>query len=103
MNKIYSEPIEKAQTLIEGLKQNREFLATQGYDLSLIDSLQYDVTEMLREAQLIAEEEERVAQHRSKCHGILERLKSDLLRGKLGIKNRFSPEEWNQYGVTDKR
>ena len=103
MNKIYSDPIQKAQLLIEGLSRNREVLASQGYDLTYIDRLQYNVDELLREGQAVAEEEERLSIHRMKCHHILDHLKEDLLAGKAGIKLRFAQEEWPNYGVVDKR
>lgn len=103
MNQIYSQPIEKAETLIKGLKNHRAFLQQKGYDTSIIEQLQHDSEVLEREAKAIAIEEAALASHRAKCHAILERLKSDLTTGKGGIKNLFDMSEWPLYGVTDRR
>ncbi len=103
MNKIYSDPIEKAQLLIEGLKKNRSYLQTKGYDLSVIERLEQACEEMTREGEAVAAEEEALSKHRAQCHRILNRLKTDLLAGKGGIKQMFEQEQWSQYGVPDKR
>ena len=103
MNKIYSDPIEKAQLLIEGLKKNRSYLETKGYDLSVIERLEKACEEMTREGEAVAIEEEALSKHRVRCHSILSGLKRDLYAGKNGIKTMFDQEQWNQYGVPDKR
>jgi len=103
MNKIYSDPIEKARLLIEGLKKNRSYLQTKGYDLSVIERLEKACEEMTREGEAVAAEEEALSKHRAQCHHILSRLKTDLLAGKGAIKQMFDQEQWNQYGVPDKR
>ncbi len=103
MNKIYSDPIEKAQMLIEGLKKNRSYLQTKGYDLSVIERLEKACEEMTREGEAVAAEEEALSKHRAQCHNILNRLKTDLLSGKGAIKQMFEQEQWSQYGVPDKR
>lgn len=103
MNKIYSDPIEKAQLLIEGLKKNRSYLQTKGYDLSVIERLEKTCEELTREGEAVAVEEEALSRHRLQCHQILSRLKRDLLSGKGAIKEMFDQEQWSQYGVPDKR
>ncbi len=103
MNKIYSDPVEKAQMLIDGLKKNRSYLQTKGYDLSVIERLEKTCEEMIREGEAVAIEEEALSKHRAQCHQILDRLKTDLLSGKAGIKQMFDQEQWGQYGVPDKR
>lgn len=103
MNKIYSDPIEKAQLLIEGLQKNHSYLQTKGYDLSVIERLQKTCEELAREGEAVAAEEEALSRHRMQCHQILSRLKRDLLSGKGAIKQMFDQEQWSQYGVPDKR
>ena len=103
MNRIYSEQIEKAKMLSEGLKNHKDFLKSQGFDLSLIEKLDQDCELMAREGELIAAEEEALSKHRAACHAILNRLKSNLFSGKGYIKQKFEQEQWSQYGVPDKR
>ncbi len=103
MNKIYSDPIEKAQLLIEGLKKNRSYLETKGYDLSVIERLEKACQEMTREGEAVAAEEEALSKHRAQCHTILTGLKRDLYSGKSAIKQMFDQEQWALYGVPDKR
>ena len=103
MNRIYSEQIEKAQMLSAGLKNNKETLKAQGFDISLIERLEKDCELMAHEGELIAAEEEALSKHRAACHVILNRLKSNVASGKGYIKLKFEQEQWNQYGVPDKR
>ena len=103
MNRIYSDPIEKAKMLVEGLKKNRSYLATKGYDLSVIERLEKYIVEMSREGEAVAAEEEALSKHRNQCHIILNNLKADLSAGKNGIKQLFDQEQWSQYGVADRR
>ncbi len=103
MNRIYSEQIEKAQMLSAGLKNNKATLQAQGFDLSLIEKLEEDCKLMAREGELIAAEEEALSKHRAACHVILNRIKDNIASGKGYIKRTFEQEQWNQYGVPDKR
>lgn len=103
MNRIYSEQIEKALMLAEGLKKNGAALKAKGFDLSLIEKLEQDCEVMAREGEAIAAEEEALSKHRAACHIILSRLKSNVFSGKGYIKQNIEQELWNQYGVPDKR
>lgn len=103
MNRIYSEQIERATMLAEGLKKNREILQAKGFDLSIIEKLEQDCVLMAREGEAIAAEEEALSKHRTACHIILSRLKSNLFLCKGYIKQNVEQCQWNQYGVPDKR
>lgn len=103
MNRIYSEQIEKAQMLSEGLKKNKATLQAMGFDISLIEKLDEDCELMAKEGELIAAEEEALSKHRAACHVILNRLKTNLFSGKGYIKQKFEQEQWNNYGIPDKR
>lgn len=103
MNRIYSEQIERATMLAEGLKKNSEMLQSAGFDLSLIEKLEQDCQLMAREGEAIAAEEEALSKHRTACHIILSRLKSNLFLGKGYIKQNVDQNHWNDFGVPDKR
>lgn len=103
MNRIYSDQIEKSTLLVAGLKKHREQLQLQGFDTSVIESLESDIALMTREGQLIAEEEAALAKHRKECHVILNRLRNTLLASKAEIKKKFDQDQWVNYGVPDKR
>lgn len=103
MNRIYSEQIEKALMLSEGLKKNSDALKAKGFDLSVIESFEKDCELMAREGEAIAAEEEALAKHRAACHVILSRLKANFFSSKGFIKQNFDQEQWNKYGVPDKR
>lgn len=103
MNQIYSNPIEKAQNLINGLKKNQSFLKAKGYDISVIESLQKDCEILAREGEAIAREEAALSKHRAECHVVLDRLRENLLSSKSAIKQMFDQNQWSQYGVSDKR
>lgn len=103
MNRIYSEQIERALALAEGLKKNADKLQAQGFDISLIEKLEQDCELMAREGEAIAVEEEALAKHRTDCHVILSRLKTNFFTGKGYIKQNYQQEQWAEYGVPDKR
>lgn len=103
MNQIYSNPIEKAQTLIEGLKRNQAFLKAKGFDVAVIEHLEKDCETLTREGEAIAREEAALSKHRNECHIILDRLRENLFAGKGAIKQMFDQEQWQKYGVHDKR
>lgn len=103
MNQIYSNPIEKARILIEGLQKNQAYLQSKGYDLSIIERLQKDCEDLAREGEAVAREEAILSKHRAECHVILDRLRETLLTGKGAIKQMFDQEQWQKYGVIDKR
>lgn len=103
MSLIYRAQIDKAKTLVEGLKNNRSFLSAKGFDVSIIERLDKHIEELTRESEALAIEEQALSQHRVLCHNMLDHLKYDLNIGKTSIKNMFDMEQWQQYGVTDKR
>mgnify|MGYP003291731285 CR=1 FL=1 len=103
MNRIYSEQIERALALAEGLKKNSAALQAKGFDLSLIEKLEQDCELMAREGEAIAAEEEALAKHRAACHVILSRLKTNFFNGKGYIKQNYLQDQWADYGVPDKR
>lgn len=103
MNQIYSNPIQKAQVLIEGLEKHKSFLQAKGYDITVIERLKKDCEQLSREGEAVAREEAALSKHRSECHIILERLRENLLSSKGAIKEMFDQDQWHQYGVSDKR
>ena len=89
--------------LAEGLKKNSATLKAKGFDLSVIEKFEQDCELMAREGAAIAAEEEALAKHRAACHVILNRLKTNFFNSKGFIKLNFDQEQWNEFGVPDKR
>ena len=89
--------------LVDGLKKNRSFLQAKGFDVSVIEQLEQDCEILSREGEAIAKEEAALSKHRAECHVVLDRLRGNLLSSKGNIKQMFEQEQWQQYGVADKR
>ncbi|MBR6692168.1 MAG: hypothetical protein IKL75_05985 [Bacteroidaceae bacterium] len=102
MNKIYSEPIAKAESLIEGVCNQTELLAKKGIVVDV---------DILRQACRALEEagaaqdaaEAKLKEARDAAHECLEKLKEALVVSKTPIKQNFSPEVWLSFGLADKK
>lgn len=102
MNKIYSEPIQKTQSLIEGVKKQQSILAGKGID---IDIAKLDAA---CNALLHAGEEQEIADMKLKAareaaHNCLDELKRLFCDAKTPIKQNFAQEQWITFGVADKK
>lgn len=102
MNKIYSEPILKAESLAEGVKKQAEVLAKKGIciDADML-SAACRALEQAGEAQDAAEA--KLKEAREAAHACLEKLKEVFNASKAPIKQNFPPEVWLSFGVQDKK
>lgn len=102
MNKIYSEPILKAQSLIEGVKKQADVLAKKGIVVN-VDAL----SAACRALELAGAEQDRVEAElktvRDAAHMALEELKAVFNSSKTPIKQNFTPELWLTFGLQDKK
>ncbi len=102
MNKIYEEPIKKAELLIEGVKKSADALEKKGI---VIDA------EALCAACRALEEagaqqdaaEAQLKEARELAHERLAQLKEVFNASKTPIKQSFSPETWLSFGLLDKK
>lgn len=102
MNKIYSDPLFKAESLSEGIAKHPEELLKKGIRPDTEQLKQ--ICEALRQAAIEQEAAERtLSEKRAKAHDLLERLKNLYNDTKAPIKANFAPEEWSRFGCPDKR
>lgn len=102
MNKIYLEPITKAENLMDGVKSQQDKLAKSGViiDVQHIDML----CRSLEEAGRLQDEAEAALKvQREKAHACLDRLKEAYIEAKTPIKQNFPPESWALFGLMDKK
>ncbi len=102
MNKIYSEPIAKAESLAKGIKQQADVLAKKGIVVDadkLLDACR--ALEAAGSAQDAAEAKLKDA--RERAHNGLEALKELLIVSKTPIKQNFPPDVWFLFGLQDKK
>ena len=102
MNKIYLEPIAKAQSLIEGVRKQADVLAKNGIAVD-VDRLSVacNALEQAGAEQDVAEA--KLKEAREAAHACLEVLKEAFNASKTPIKQRFSPEVWLSLGIQDKK
>lgn len=102
MNKIYSEPVSKARSLVEGIKKQGESLAKKGIvaDAGKLLALCEELEEAGRN-QDAAEAQLKVA--RDIAHAKLNSLKELYAELKNPIKQNFAPETWYSFGIPDKK
>lgn len=102
MNKIYLEPIAKAESLVEGVRKQADVLAKKGI---VVDADRLSAAcralELAGEAQDVAEA--KLKEAREKAHASLEELKETFNASKTPIKQSFPPEVWLSFGIQDKK
>lgn len=102
MNKIYLEPIMKAQMLIDGVNKQSELLAKNGIAID-VEQLKQLCDEMEMAGRIQDEAERQLKQLREKAHTSLNALKELYAASKLPIKQTFPQETWLSFGLIDKK
>lgn len=103
MSKVYSEQIQKAQTLVSGLKKNFELIKNHGITKEQIALLENDATIA---ASLNEEVEALRAQINAKVRQANKKLievKNNMTNTKKIVKSHFDQEKWQYFGIQDKR
>jgi hypothetical protein len=103
MSKIYSDQVQKAQMLSAGLKKNYETIKNYGISREMIDRLEEDskiATDMNKEVEDLREE---VRMKSAKANKKLVDLKNNMQNAKQVIKRNFDQEQWQRFGILDKR
>ncbi|MBP3614880.1 MAG: hypothetical protein J6J37_08950 [Bacteroidaceae bacterium] len=102
MNKIYQEPINKAESLIVGVKKCADSLAKKGIVIN-VDALS-NACRVLEDAGAAQDAAEvKLKEARETAHRCLDELKEIFNASKAPIKQNYSPEAWASFGITDKK
>ena len=102
MNKIYQEPINKAESFIEGVKNCADSLAKKGVVIN-VDALS-SACRALEEAGAAQDvAEAKLKETRESAHRCLDGLKEIFNASKAPIKQNYSPDAWASFGLSDKK
>lgn len=102
MNKIYQEPINKAELLVEGVKKCADSLAKKGIVVN-VDALS-NACRTLEDAGAAQDAAEaKLKEARETAHRCLDELKEIFNSTKAPIKQNYSPEAWVSFGILDKK
>ena len=102
MNKIYSEPILKAESLVEGVKAQADLLAKKGIEID-VDALSAACRALEQAGAEQDDAEAKLKEAREAAHTRLEELKTLFVASKSPIKQNFPSEVWLSFGVLDKK
>ena len=102
MNKIYSEPIAKAQSLVVGVKAQADVLQKKGIVVD-VERLQALCLSLEQAGAAQDDAEEALKEARAVAHNCLEEQKACYSDYKIPIKQCFPPETWLSFGVPDKK
>ena len=102
MNKIYLEPIAKAQSLVAGVKAQADVLQKKGIVVD-VERLQALCSSLEQAGAAQDAAEEALKEARAVAHNCLEELKACYSDSKSPIKQCFPPETWLSFGVPDKK
>jgi hypothetical protein len=103
MSKIYSDQVRKAQMLAAGLKKNFSTVSSHGITEKMIHDLEESakaVDGLNKEIEALREE---VGHKVRLINNHVEEMKRAIRQGKLAIKRDFEQEEWQRFGIADKR
>ena len=102
MNKIYLEPMQKAESVIKGFKAQAEVLAKKGI-VADFDRLQQLCSALADAGAAQDEAETRLKEARATAHDCLTALKEYYTEIKTPVKQEFPPEVWLSFGILDKK
>ena len=103
MAKVYAEQVEKAKTLVAGLRKNFDAVKNRGISreqIDALDALSKEAERMNAEIEALREE---VRQKAAKASKKLIEMKNQMMVAKKTVKNNFTPYKWPEFGVMDKR
>lgn len=103
MSVTYSNELQKAVSVLNGLKQHSRQVENKGLDKSFINRFENDIN---RAANLNRENtalKAEVKQKTAEANNQLHEVKSQLKKAKHVIKTGFPKEEWKAFGVNDSR
>lgn len=103
MSKTFEGQTMKAKVLAEGMKNNIEELSTRGIKEDALNSLIAACEEAIKKSQEVDKlrEEATLKLHEANC--VLSDIKDKYNELRLIIKSSYPPEEWQRFGLLDKR
>ncbi len=102
MNKIYLEPIAKAESLAEGVRKQADVLEKKGINVD-VERLSAACVALAQAGEAQDAAEARLREAREAAHARLEELKEILNASKAPLKQNFAPEVWLSFGIQDKK
>lgn len=102
MNKIYVEPISKADELVEGIKKQSDLLAKKGIVID-VEKLSVACRELEEAGRIQDEAEAALKVARENAHAKLDALKEIYVASKAPVKQNYASEVWWSFGIPDKK
>lgn len=103
MSIVYSEQVQKAQMLAAGLRKNYELVKNRGISSEQIAQMEKDAKEAARMNEEVEVLREEVSAKAARANKKLTELKNNMQNAKQIIKRCFDQEQWQDFGVMDKR
>ena len=103
MSKVYSEQVQKAQMLAAGLRKNYELVKNRGISSEQIAKIEKDAKEAARMNEEVEVLRAEVGAKAARANKKLTELKNNMQNAKQIIKRCFDQEQWQDFGVMDKR
>ena len=103
MSVTYSNELQKAISVLNGLKQNLKQVDNKELDKSFIAQFESDIRQASKLNQENTALKAEVKQKTAEANSKLRDVKSQLKKAKYIIKTGFPKEEWKRFGVNDSR
>jgi len=103
MSKTIEVQIDKSQALIKGYKKNLEELNKRGVTSASLDSMEGDLKSLKEANDECDAIRKQLTEKVKKMNSILLRVKEDYQEKKKIVKGYYPQEEWQKFGVPDKR
>lgn len=103
MSKTFEDQVMKAKVLAEGMKANLKELAARGVNENALDSLITECIEAIKKSQEVDQLREEASQKLREANCVLSNIKDRYNAMRMIIKGHYPLEQWQKFGLTDKR
>lgn len=103
MSKVYLEQVQKAQMLVDGLRKNYELIKGFGVSQEQLELLEKDAETAAGYNKELDTLRAEVSQKASVANKKLAEVKTSIMELKQIVKRNFPQEQWQLFGITDKR
>lgn len=103
MSKTYSDQVDKATALAEGVRKNFELVKDKGITIADIELLEKQAKEVSEASAEVDELRAILSQKSAIAQKKLAEVKNQMLSVKHVIKQNFDQLKWQKFGIPDKR
>lgn len=103
MSKTIDLQVEKSRSLIEGYRNNLAELQARGVTAAQLDAMEQNIKQLIAAGEECDQLRATLTQKVRAANAILQTVKDEFLEQKKIVKSAYDPQDWQRYGIMDKR